>query len=329
MIKKKTAAAIALAMMVLACGEHSQKAEEQLARQQQKDSMALHVAVYPSEGCMPLYYAEQTGLFDSLKANISLQHMPTMEDCDTALMRHHVQLSASDYARVICMRKNNFRATAIAQLQPSLTLCTAKGSRLNEVKQLKERLVAMERHSESDYQSDKLVELAKMERLAIFRTQFGNYKLREEMLTNRLVEAAFLDQPYATLATERGAKIIWKRKNNEEAWAVLAMPTALMKDAQRTEQVKMLIKIYDMAAMELSDSTKVNQKSVETILKTCYAIPNADVDTLPAIRTSLISRPLLDAKQETADAARQWLLTRGWIKASVVTDSLVANLSKQ
>lgn len=328
MTLKKTAAAMVLAMMMLACGEKNAETGEQEARQRQMDSMALQVAVYPSEGCLPLYYAEQTGMFDSLKANIHLHHLPTMEDCDTALMRHHVQVSASDYARVICMRKDKFRATAIAQLPANLALYTAKGSRLNDVKQLKERIVALERHSESDYQSDKLVEQAKLERLAIFRTQFNNYKLREEMLTNRLIDAAFLDQPYATLAAERGAKLIWQRNGNEQGWTVLAMPTAIVKDAKRKEQVKMLLKIYDMAAKAMNDST-ANQKPIEDILKTHYAIANADVDTLPSIRKAVCPSPVKGPKLETADVARQWLTTRGWIKPSIIIDSLVVDMVNQ
>lgn len=326
MTLRKLASACSIVLAIMACGGQEQDIAQK-DNSKQKDSLALHVAVYPSEGCLPLYYAEQTGMFDSLKADISLIHLQTMEDCDTALMRHHVEVSASDLARLFCMRKDKFRATAIAQLHNSLGLYSAKGMRINEVKQLKERLVALERHSESDYYSDKLVELAKMERLAIFRTQFNNHKLREEMLTNKLVDGAFLDEPYATLALERGAKQIWMRDAASQPWTVLAMPTALLQDKHRTEQARTLMRIYDIAAKEMQDSTK-NQVALAEVLKKRYAIPYADVDTLEAVKKiAVTSHPLSLVPNEMADVVKSWLVGRGWISQSLLADSLVINLT--
>ena len=310
---------------LLACNKQEQTDNGENEASLKRDSMALYVAVFPCEGSLPLYYAEASGMFDSAKMDVKLLHLNTMEDCDTALIHRHAEISVSDMARLICMRKDSFEAAAIAQLPGSMALYTAKSARLNEVKQLKERIVAIDRHSEADYYSDKVLENTSLERLDIFRTQFNNHKLREEMLSNKLIDAAFLDEPYGTLAIEHGAKRIWQRSDDASSWNVLAMASSTFKDTRRVEQASKLIAIYQKAAEAMKDST---QQVVTSVLKEQYGIPNIEVDTMPSLRQSIKPQPLRPAIQNLADQAKSWLTSRGWIDSGIKTNDLVHNLVK-
>lgn len=321
-MKHKNILTILITLTTLwACGGKQEDVVDEalLARQ---DSAALHVAVYPCQSCLPFYYAEAKGLFKSLDTDIRLIHLSTMEDCDTALTFHRAEVSATDLARLLCMRKDGYRCTAIATMNNPLSMITAKGKRITSVKQLKERLVAMDRHSFTDYLSDKMLEGTGLEKLDIFRTQFNIHKLRCDMLNNALVDAAFLDEPFAQYALEMGGKQIWKNDSTQQTWNVLAIPTTLVNDPTRTAQMEALFKAYDQAVEAINKQE--DSAIIDSLLKYTFELPHAAVDTIPALKEFHVS-PLSPIKEETTSMAKEWLVGRGWIKQSLNTDSLYIN----
>lgn len=288
-----------------------------------RDSAALHVAVYPSEACLPLYYADATGIFDSLGVDVKLLSLPAMEDCDTALLYRHAQLASTDIGRVIDLRRRGGKAIIIATQPTSLSLYTAKGKRITQVKQLRDRLVAIDRHSESDYRCDQQVERAGLNQLDVFRTQFNRHRLRFDMLKNGLVEAAFLDHPYSDYANHLGNSCIWQKKETDQSWTVLAMPADFLRDASRVAQVRLLIKGYQVAVGQINQAQRVDE--LKAILKTTYELPHAAVDTIPAfIPTTL--QPLQQPSAVHVAEALQWLQDRDWITNTINPDSLITHL---
>lgn len=290
--------------------------------QVKRDTLALYVAICPTEACLPLYYAEATGILDSLDANITLLSLGTMEDCDTALTHGVAEVAVSDLARLVCMSKDGVRATAMAQVPSSLTLYTAKGKRLNDVKQLKERLIAIERHSETDYWSDKLLEGTGLEQLDLFRTQFNSHKVRCDMLAGGLVEAAFLDWPYSVLAQAQGAKSIWVKKAEVPSWTVLAMLKQTLDKERVVRQAKQLCEAYDIAAKRLSMG--LDSLRTDSILKAVYELPPLAVDTIPAFRQPQAGT-LKKVTAQDVQAAKDWLVRRQWVSNSVPTEHIVSD----
>ena len=307
-------------MLFILCSCDTEKTDKSaLTASDTKESARLTIAVYPSQGCLPLYYAEAKG--DSTNF-MKFMHLDTMEDCDTALFHHSAQVAFTDLARLICMRKDGFRTTAVAQIPVRWTLFTAKGKRISKVTQLKERLVALARHSETDYLSDFMLQDTELEQLDVFRTQFNNHKLRMDMLTQGLVEGAFLDEPFATVAQERGAMPIWQSDTLQPGWTVLAVSTTLLSDTLMVGQVRQLIHRYQEAVNELR--TKPDTLLLHQILKHHYKLPYADVDTLQELvsRTSSCLHFLQPVKENAFQTAKSWLTERKWITKSLKTDSL-------
>lgn len=319
-MKLKALIPILCIFCLISCGKKEEVVVDK-SKEKANDSLALHVAIFPCENCLPLYYADAKGMNKADAEGISLMYLSTMEDCDTALINHSSEVSASDIARLICMRKDGFNATAIAQMPVTLQLLSAKGKRITEVKQLKERLVAIDRHSESDYYSDEMLKKIGMDRLDIFRTQFNNHRLRCSMLMNALVEAAFLDEPYATLAREKGAKEIWKSENASEAWPVLATSTQMLQDERRMAQMQALVAMYQKAVKELQENP--DTIVLRNILKTHYELPSEDVDTIPQLLPRHYSE-LTPMKEEILNKAKQWLVERKWIE-SVNTENILTD----
>lgn len=293
--------------------------EKELARQ---DSLALHVALFPCEGTLPLYYASAKNMFEQNGLDVRLLYLNTMEECDTALIHHRVELTMSDLARLLCMRREGINAIAVAQMPGSLQLYTAKGKRLTTVKQLKERILAIDRHSESDYYSDAMLEGTGLEHLDIFRTQFNNHKLRCDMLNNQLVDAALLDEPYASFAEQKGAQRIFVADSTQQRWTVWATTTNFLNDEYRWSQICQLINVYQKAVDELKHKPATD--SIKIIFKQFYELPHSEVDTLPLL-TQLHYAPLQAVRSETVERVKVWLVNRKQIKSTISTDSVATS----
>ncbi|MBQ0050365.1 MAG: hypothetical protein KBT12_09075 [Bacteroidales bacterium] len=288
-----------------------------------RDSAALHVAVYPSEACLPLYFADATGIFDSLGVDIRLLCLPSMEDCDTVLLHHRAEVASTDYGRIVDLRRLNCRATAIATQPTSLSLITAKGKRITQVKQLRDRLVCIDRHSESDRRCDQQVAAAGIDQLDVFRTQFNRHRLRHDMLLGGLVDAAFLDRPYSTHAQTMGNNCIWQRTDAQQSWTVLAAPLTLFSDSSRMKQVRRLIAGCQIAIEQINKGEKRHQ--LMSTIKKHYELPHAAVDTIAELTPAHLF-PLTPPVATQAEEARQWLVDRKWITSSLNTDSLTTPL---
>ena len=293
--------------------------EEELSR---LDSMTLHVAVHPCQETLPIYYAVETGLTDSLGVSVELLPLTTMEDCDTALINGRAEVAASDIARAICMRKDGVKATIIAQMEGDLRLFSAKGKRITAIKQLKERLVAMERHSESDYWSDEILKGTTLDRLDIFRVQFNDQKLREKMLQDGLIEAAFLNEPYASLAEEGGAKELWRRDAKLKSWMTLLIPQRLQSDTARHTQISRFLRACVLATKAINE--KGREDIVKDILKKDFHLSYAQVDTLESLMPKDM-KPYKAVLEDDVNGVKQWLVGREWIKQSLNTDSIFTN----
>lgn len=295
-----------------------------MAEQARRDSAALHVSIYPSEACIPFYYAEATGIYDSMDVDIRFLHLNSMEDCDTALLNHKADIAATDIARLINMQKTGQIFCAIASMKGHLTLLAAKDKNIKDIKQLKERLWALDRHSETDYLSDELSAERELEQLDVFRTQFNQHKIRFEMLNGSLVDAAFLDEPWATLAKEGGANSLWTRAESDPSWEVMAANHETLNDSTRIEQTKKLIAGYNLAVQKLNRGQL--KEKYDSILVSSFSIQKDALDSIPELQPQKIGFKTLSASSDSVvTIAKNWLVERKWINPTQNTTQLTTD----
>ena len=60
------------------------------------DTTMLRVAVMPAMSCLPVYYAEWTGLDDSLGVEMELLRFQAQMDVDTAILYGHTEIAFTD-----------------------------------------------------------------------------------------------------------------------------------------------------------------------------------------------------------------------------------------
>ncbi len=287
-----------------------------------RDSAALHVALMPVQDCLPFYLAAQTGIYERLGLDVRFHTLQAQLDTDTALVRNHVHLAYSDLARAIMIQQaDSFDLRAIASSPAVLQLITTQRSRVRNLNQLKERMVAVARHSITDYWSDRLTDSAHMEQTDIFRPQINNLRIRTDMLCNGTMDAVFLPEPFASEALLRGNKRNFSTEGLLPQLGAFLVPTWVLHDSTRTEQLRLLFEGYHEAATLSKDNNGVRD-SVSVLLRTLCHISDTLTDTiacqLPAF--SMLRSP----SKEDADVALRWLNTRGKARRGYTTDTLIS-----
>ncbi len=309
-----------IASLLVACHSAPTVSPEEEAR---RDSVALHVALMPVQDCLPFYYAQRTGIYDSLGLDLRILTLQAQLDTDTAFMRGHVEVAYCDFARAIMMQQDSVSLRAIAAANGELHLITDSQHHVRHLGQLRERMVAVARHSITDYWSDRLTDTAKLARADIFRPQINDVRIRTDMLCNGTMDAVFLPEPYASEALLRGNIKNFSTEGLSPRLIVFIASEKALEDPVRNQQIQMLFKGYNQATEQLR---KKKQSDILAVLyKELCLIPDSLIDTL--VHSPINTSPLTSPQQADADAALRWLRTRGKVHNEYTTDSLICPFS--
>ena len=306
---------VGLCLMPSGSSHSGLTAEEQA----QRDSAALHVALMPVHDCFPAFYAQRMGIYDRLGLDLRILTLQAQLDTDTALTRGRAELIYSDLARAIFMQQDTTPLRAVAATEGTLQLITARRGRVRQLNQLKERMVAVARHSITDYWSDRLTDTARMARADIFRPQINNVRIRTDMLCNGTMDAAFLPEPYASEALLRGNTQNFTTKELTPQLVAFVASEAATTDSTRRRQLQLFCQGYD-EAVELLNRGGVRDTLAAMYKQLCQT-PDTLIDTL--LKATSRFTPLRAPQQSDADAALQWLQSRGKVKKGYHADKLL------
>jgi len=302
--------------LFLACNDTpSLSPEEEAAR----DSAALHVALMPVQDCIPAYYAQRMGIYDRLGLDLRILTLQAQLDTDTALMRGHAELVYSDLARAIFMQQDTTPLRAVAATEGELQLITARRGRVRQLNQLKERMVAVARHSITDYWSDRLTDTARLARADIFRPQINNVRIRTDMLCNGTMDAAFLPAPYAQEALLRGNKSNFTTSSLQPRLTVFLATEAATTDSTRIHQMQLFFQGYNEAVTALNDGGV--RDTLAVMYKQLFQAPDSLIDSLLYATPRYV--PVAAPQRSDAEAALRWLQSRGKVRQGYSLDHLI------
>lgn len=285
-------------------------------QQAQRDSSALQVAVMPVLSCLPVYYAQRTGLADSVGLDIRLHHFQAQMDIDTAIIRNHIDIAPSDLIRALRLWTDTTQVRAFMAVDEPVSLTALKGKRVSKVHQLKEKMVAIARLSITDYWCDQMVDSTEVSHADFYRPQVNDVRLRTEMLRTGLMDAAILPEPYASWMKNEGHIELKRTDENSPrlaAWVARGNPGI---DSLKALQLRKFQQVYDLAAKQIRSGARPD--TLRSILLQDYNIPSQALDSisLPQINTSMTLR------KSDAEIAVKWLRSRGRLPKAAKMDSL-------
>ena len=289
--------AIIATIMLASCSQR-QEATQFDADSTGIDTTVLRVAVMPAINCLPVFYAERTGLADSLGLEMELLRYQAQMDIDTAITFGHADIAYTDLIRIAKLNKAKVTLSAFASCDEPISLISLKTKRVKQVNQMKEQMIAVSRLSATDYWCDRLLDSTRTSYDDIYRPQVNDVRLRAEMLRQGLIDAAMMGEPYATWMTMLGHKRLFLSKGKQPqlyAWANISATK---------KQQKIFHDILKEATEQLGKPSEA--ALLRDILKQEYQLPPAVVDSIelqPVRQTSAV-RPA------DTEEAEKWLSKR-------------------
>ena len=270
------------------------------------DSTALHVALMPCLDCLPIYYAQQTGIYRRLGLDLCILSLQAQMDVDTALLRRRAEVAYTDLIRAMMIQQTDtFDLRVTHATQGALELVTARKHHLRYLSRLKEKMVAVARHSITDYWSDRLTDTARLERDEIFRPQINDIRLRTDMLCAGTMDAAFLPEPYASEARLRGNTSHLDTRELTPRLTCFAVASWTLRDSTRKAQMDLLWQGYEQAEEEINAGQR---DSVAVWLRQVCLTPDTLVGRIVQDLPQL--EPLTKPRQRDIETALQWLESR-------------------
>ena len=186
----------------------------------EEDSTAIKLGVLPTMECLPFYYADSIGLFDSLGVNVHLVTFDAAMDADTAFVNGKIDGIVTDLVKACIWQGQGDTAMVAMVGELRMWLITAPKARLLKAESLREKIIGITRHSAVDYFSDKILESVKLQSIDLNKPQINNIRIRGLMVDQDQMDGAILPEPYASEAVARGAR----RLNGTEEMKVANHP---------------------------------------------------------------------------------------------------------
>lgn len=259
------------------------------------------VAVLPTLDCLPLYYAEEAAWWRQGGVAVELREFAAQGDADTALLRGRVSAAVTDLVRVAYYNKEKNILSAQVSTDGGWMLLAAPGLRLRKLEQLKNRMVAVARHSASDFVSGRAAGKAGCGYADFFRPQINSLPLRTSMLLRGQVDAAVLPEPLASKAQSGGAVPLFVLPGEECRLGVIACRTATLNHGPSARREEAFRRVYDRAVDSL------NRRGVEAcrqILQRRYGLSDEEVRRLKLPRYRHAAKPSEADVQRAADFLR-------------------------
>lgn len=271
---------LAMLCMLFSCSTSEEKRQEtsrnQMLSQMRDDSLALKIAVLPTLDALPLWIANDCQFYEREQADVRLKEYNAQMDADTALMRGHVEGSLTDVVRADYLEQSGMKLHRYTFTTLSWKLIANRSARIKSTRQLGDKMVAMTRHSATDYLCDRTLQGVKTS-AEVFRVQVNDVNLRLTMLDNNELDAAWLPEPQATQALLQGHQQLADSRQLKDSLGVLTFSMEAIADVRRQKQLKAFARAYQHACDTLQKS---GLQPFSDIIKKHLGISQAVIDSL-------------------------------------------------
>ena len=261
---------------LLACQKQETPAVPMNFGNERYDSTALHLALMPNRDCLPLYYAQRTGLFDSLGLKVQIASYRSQMDCDTTLLSRTADGGWADNERLKHLGKPATQWHTLLKDSSCWQLLVNSKQRIKQVKDLNGRTLAISRLSASTAVLAEALRAGSLKPEQVYRPQINDLKLRASMLAAGQVDGAVLPWPYTSMATAQGCRTLYTEKEAGEHGCLVVKAQLAQSEAGK-RQLELLEKGRKMA---LDSIAKKGAAAYSPILQNDYGLPKEVADTV-------------------------------------------------
>ena len=235
-------------------------------------------------------------------------------DADTAFVNGIVHGAVSDIVKASIWSSKGDSIKIVMAMDPEISLVTAMSARLFKPDDIKERIIAITRHSMLDFTIDEILKSVRMSSEDLNKPQINDIILRTQMNNQNQYDGALLPEPYNQETTKIwGAKLLTSTyKLSLHYMAALVFNDTII--TKRYDDIAKLIKAYNIA------TERLNKKKEYPLL---YISNNIKADIPDTIfEYKQIAEPKLPS-DTILQKVNTWLIGRKLIKGAVDYKSLV------
>ena len=275
-------------LSLVSCGKSDKElqAERQAQKLAEREAYqkAYKIAVMPTMDCLPAYLLKDSLLYDTAKVDIRLCRFNAQMDCDTAMIGGSVQAAFSDLVRTERLKhRNKVLMHYLTDTNLNWQLIADKDSKLKQLSDLSDKIVAMTRFSGTDLLTDMAVKKAKP-KYQVFRVQVNDVLVRLAMLQNHEIDAYWFAEPQITKALSADNNSLF---NSEDAGVHLGV-VAIMDKVRRQDEEAVFAAAYDKAVEQIN---KNGVKYYSALIQKYMKVDESVVRALPDIKYTKIGPP--------------------------------------
>jgi hypothetical protein len=275
-------------LTLVSCGKSDKElqAERQAQKLAEREAYqkAYKIAVMPTMDCLPAYLLKDSLLYDTAKVDIRLCRFNAQMDCDTAMIGGSVQATFSDLVRTERLKhRNKVLMHYLTDTNLNWQLIANKDSKLKQLSDLSDKIVAMTRFSGTDLLTDMAVKKAKP-KYQVFRVQVNDVLVRLAMLQNHEIDAYWFAEPQITKALSADNNSLF---NSEDAGVHLGV-VAIMDKVRRQDEEAAFAEAYDKAVEQIN---KNGVKYYSALIQKYMKVDESVVRALPDIKYTKIGPP--------------------------------------
>ncbi len=275
-------------LTLVSCGKSDKElqAERQAQKVAEREAYqkAYKIAVMPTMDCLPAYLLKDSLLYDTAKVDIRLCRFNAQMDCDTAMIGGSVQAAFSDLVRTERLKhRNKVLMHYLTDTNLKWQLIADKDSKLKQLSDLSDKIVAMTRFSGTDLLTDMAVKKAKP-KYQVFRVQVNDVLVRLAMLQNHEIDAYWFAEPQITKALSADNNSLF---NSEDAGVHLGV-VAIMDKVRRQDEEAAFAEAYDKAVEQIN---KNGVKYYSALIQKYMKVDESVVRALPDIKYTKIGPP--------------------------------------
>ena len=275
-------------LTLVSCGKSDKElqAERQAQKVAEREAYqkAYKIAVMPTMDCLPAYLLKDSLLYDTAKVDIRLCRFNAQMDCDTAMIGGSVQAAFSDIVRTERLKhRNKVLMHYLTDTNLNWQLIADKDSKLKQLSDLSDKIVAMTRFSGTDLLTDMAVKKAKP-KYQVFRVQVNDVLVRLAMLQNHEIDAYWFAEPQITKALSADNNSLF---NSADAGVHLGV-VAIMDKVRRQDEEAAFAAAYDKAVEQIN---KNGVKYYSALIQKYMKVDESVVRALPDIKYTKIGPP--------------------------------------
>ena len=294
---------LSLALIVTSCGQ-SEAEKKRLTRAQQEElsrqeKAALKIATTPTMDCLPLFIAAEDSLFKVAGIDVRLKMRNSQLDGDTLIAGNYVEGLVTDLIRAERLQKEGTHLRYVAATNAYWQVVSNRLSRVRELKQLSDKMIAITRFSVTEYLADLAIDSVKPKE-DVFRIQINDVHIRLKMLLNNEMDAVILTEPQATTARLYNNPMLVDSRDKNFNFGVIAFSTRCFADPIRKKQLAGFIKVYN----SVCDS--INEKGVQHFAAVIKKYMGADDKTIAKLPRLQYKHAAAPREQDVERAKKRW-----------------------